>query len=96
MIVIPLQGGAINAHQSFSIQLGDNFLEFKLNYMTRFDKWILDISKEGEKIICGAAIVSNAEITKFFNADIGRIFVVGDEVTLDNLGKSNFMVWVDA
>lgn len=96
MITIPLQGGAANAHQTFSIQLGDNFLEFRLNYLTRFDKWVLDISKEGTNLINGAEIVSGAEITKFFNANIGRIFVVGDEVTLDNLGTHNYMVWVDA
>ncbi len=95
MITIPLQGGSVNAHQTFSIQLGENFLEFRLNYITRFDQWSLDILREGESLIAGAMLVSGAEITKNFNADIGRLLFVGDEVTLDNLGRSNKLVWDD-
>jgi len=39
MITIPLQGGPVNAHQIFFIQLGENFLEFHLNYITLFYGW---------------------------------------------------------
>lgn len=95
MITIPLQGGASNAHQTFSVQLGENFLEFNLNYITRFPGWSLDISREGEQLILGAMLVPGAEITKNFSADIGRLLFVGDEVTLDNLGQSNKLVWED-
>ena len=34
MITLPLRKGAANAHYTFDIQLGDNFLEFTLNYIT--------------------------------------------------------------
>jgi len=96
MITIPLQGGSVNAHQTFSIQLGENFLEFRLNYTTRFPGWSLDILREGESLIAGAMLASGAEITKNFNADIGRLLFIGDDPTIDNLGQSNKLVWEDA
>ena len=96
MITIPLQGGAVNAHQIFFVQLGENFLEFRLNYVTRFSGWSLDILKEGESLIAGAMLVAGAEITRNFEADIGRLLFVGDDPTIDNLGQSNELVWEDA
>jgi len=41
-------------------------------------------------------LVSGAEVTKNFNADIGRLLFVGDDPTIDNLGLSNQLVWEDA
>ena len=96
MITIPLKGGAVNAHQILFVQLGENFLEFRLNYITRFPGWSLDIYKEGERLIAGAMLVSGAEITKNFSAGIGRLVFVGDDPTIDNLGLSNKLVWEDA
>ena len=95
MITIPLKSGAGNAHQVFFIQLGDNFLEFRLNYITRFPSWSLDILQEGDVLISGAMLVSGADITKHFNADIGRLLFVGDDPTIDNLGKANSLLWED-
>ena len=93
MITIPIQGGLVNAHQVFFVQLGENFLEFRLNYITRFAIWSLDIYREGELLIAGAMLVSGADITKNYNADIGRLLFVGDDPTIENLGKSNKLVW---
>ena len=93
MITIPIQGGLVNAHQVFFVQLGENFLEFRLNYITRFATWSLDIYKEGELLIAGAMLASGADITKNYNADIGRLLFVGDDPTIENLGQSNKLVW---
>lgn len=93
MITIPLQGGLVNAHQVFFVQLGENFLEFRLNYITRFTIWSLDIYKEGELLIAGAMLVPGADITKNYNSDIGRLLFIGDDPTIENLGKSNKLVW---
>ena len=43
---IPLSGGAANSHQTFSVQLGDNYLDFTLNYVSYTDTqgWSMDIS----------------------------------------------------
>ena len=95
MITVPLVGGAVNAHQEFSVQLGDNFLTFKINYITRFASWSLDIYREGVLLIAGAMLVPDAEITKNYSAEIGKLYFVGTEPTLDNLGLSNTLVWSD-
>ena len=40
------------------------------------------------------SIEPNAVITDNYEAGIGRLVFVGDEVTLDNLGVNNKLVWV--
>ncbi len=95
MITIPLKSGSINSHQIFYVQLGDNFLEFRLNYITRFPGWSLDLYKEGVLLIAGAMLVSSEDIVKNFNADIGRLLFVGEDPTIDNLGSANKLVWED-
>jgi hypothetical protein len=92
---IPLVGGAANAHQTQSVQLGDNFLEFRINYITRFKCWSVDISREGASLASGAMLAPGADIIATHNADIGRLLFVGDEATLDNLGQSNSLIWSD-
>lgn len=102
MLTIPLVGGAVNAHQQFSVQLGDNFLEFRLNFVTRsqadsdFAPWVLDILREGVLLVAGAALVPGSDIIEHFGADIGKLFFVGDQPTLDNLGAANALVFEDA
>lgn len=95
MITIPLLNGAANAHQVFTIQLGDNLLDLKLNYITiAGPAWSVDISREGVTLISGAMLEPNAIITDNYNADIGRLIFTGADVTLDNLGVDNTLVWL--
>jgi len=95
MITIPLKNGASNAHQIFTIQLGDNFLQFTLNYVTvAGPAWSVDISREGVTLISGAMLEPNAVITDGYEAGIGKLVFIGDDVTLDNLGVNNRLVWV--
>lgn len=95
MITIPLKNGASNAHQLFTIQLGDNFLQFTLNYITiAGPAWSVDISREGVTLISGAMLEPNAVITDGYEAGIGKLVFIGDDVTLDNLGVNNRLVWV--
>ena len=96
MITIPLDGSAVNAHQSFSITLGDNTCDFVVNYNTQAQGWFVDISVSGVSKIKGMALVANCEISKSYNSDIGRFFFVttdNTDTTLDNLGKSNQLLW---
>lgn len=95
MMTIPLSGGSVNAHQTFFIQLGENFLEFKLNYITRYSIWSLDVLKEGVILMSGAMLLPGSEITKSYNANIGRLLFVGLDTTIDNLGIDNKLVWED-
>lgn len=95
MITIPLLNGAANAHQRFTIQLGDDLLEFTLNYVTTYGPaWGVDIVREGVTLISGAMLEPNAVITDNYEADIGRLVFVGEDVTLDNLGVDNTLLWV--
>lgn len=95
MITIPLLNGAANAHQRFTIQLGDNLLEFTLNYVTTYGPaWNVDIVREGVTLISGAMLEPNAIITDNYEADIGRLVFVGEDVTLNNLGVDNTLLWV--
>ena len=96
METIPLSSGAANAHQIFSVQLGENLLEFRVNYITRSPGWSADIYREGILLIAGAMLVPGAEITKNYSADIGRLIFIGDDPTIDNLGQANSLIWEDA
>ena len=95
MITIPLLNGSANAHQEFNIQLGDNFLQFTVNYITEAGPaWSVDIELEGVELISGAMLEPNAVITDNYDADIGRLVFTGSDVTLDNLGVDNKLVWL--
>lgn len=93
---IPLTNGSANAHQEFTLQLGDNYLDFQINYISYTDTpaWTMNILRDGTPLVLGAMLVPGADVTSGYTADIGRFVFVGDEVTLDNLGKDNHLVWV--
>lgn len=94
MTNIPLTGGAINAHQIFTILLGDNLLEFTLNYITvEGPSWSMDISREGVNLAYGVMLEPNANLLAGLYLDIGDLSFTGDDVTLDNLGSSNQLSW---
>ena len=94
MITLPLRTGAANAHYTFDIQLGDNFLEFTLNYITLAGPaWSVDIRREGVLLVAGAMLESGANILENYEADIGKLYFIGEDVTLDNLGVDNKLVW---
>ncbi len=100
MIEIPLDGDAVNSHQEFSAQLGDFFVDFVLNYITRtdsdsFGRWSLDAFVAGELVAGGMMLEVGAIINKHYQADIGRLTFVGTAATLDNLGADNSLIWED-
>lgn len=94
---IPLSNGSSNAHQEFTLQLGDNYLDFQINYISYTDTpaWSMNILRDGTPLVLGAMLVPGADVTGGYRAGIGRFVFVGDEVTLDNLGKDNHLVWVN-
>lgn len=93
---IPLNNGASNSHQTFTVKLCDNVLDFALDYISYTDKpaWTMTVSQDGINYITGAMLVPNAEVSKAYRAGLGRFFFVGDEVTIDNLGVDNHLLWV--
>lgn len=95
MIHIPLSAGAVNSHQTQFIQLGGNFIEMRINYVTLTEDWTVDVLREGVLLIAGMMLKSNAEISITYRAGIGRFFFIGTEATLDNLGLDNALVWYE-
>lgn len=93
---IPLSNGSANAHQEFSLQLGDNYLDFEINYISYTDTpaWTMNILRDGTPLVMGAMLVPGADAINGYRAGIGRFVFTGDEVTLDNLGVNNHLVWV--
>ena len=98
MIEIPLRNGVQNTHQRFSLRVGVNMLEFRVNYISYLDHpaWSLDVLRDGATLIAGVMLEPNAEISKGYRAGIGRLFFIGQEVTLDNLGVDNNLIWTEA
>jgi len=98
MIEIPLSNGSANAHQQFSLQLGDNYLDFEINYITYTDTeaWSMNIKQDGTPLVLGAMLVPGTDVVTGYRANVGRFVFVGDEVTLDNLGVANHLLWVES
>lgn len=93
---IPLSNGSANAHQQFNLQLGDNYLDFEIDYLSYLDvpAWSMNIYRDGTPLVLGAMLVPGANVVSGYRADIGLFVFTGDEVTLDNLGVNNHLVWV--
>ncbi len=100
MIEIPLKSGSANAHQRFTQRLGDNLLEFRVDYLAYQETplWTLCIYRDGAPVALGLGLNAGAVMTDAYNLpdDIGRLIFVGNEATLDNLGKDNHLVWLPA
>lgn len=96
MTEIPLSNGSANAHQRFNIQLGENFLDFEIDYLSYLDipAWTMNVLQDGTPLVYGAMLVPGADIIANYGANIGRLVFTGEEVTLDNLGVENHLVWV--
>lgn len=93
---IPLLNGAANAHQQFTCRVDGNLLIFVANFLSYLESpaWSLDIYQDGTAIALGAMLVPGCDILQNYSAGIGRLVFTGDEVTLDNLGVDNHLVWV--
>lgn len=96
MKVIPLTGGAKNAHQSFSVLLGDHELTFRLDFMGYIDvpSWNLTIEEDEEVLVEGLLLRCGCDILGPYQLGLGKLVMIGEEPTLDNLGTTNQLVWV--
>ena len=93
MIEIPVKNGAENARQEFSVSLGGNLLVMTLNFLSYLDlpTWTIDVRRDGSPIILGVGLEPNAVIE--MSVTLGKLVLVGDRPTLDNLGVSNKLIW---
>lgn len=97
MLTIPISGGAANAHQQFSVQLGDNLIDFEIDYVSYLDSpaWSMNLYRDGTLLAAGAMLEPGCDVISSYNAGIGRLVFTGADVTLDNLGIDNALTWVD-
>lgn len=93
---IPLQGGAEYAHQTFTVNIAEREITFKLDYCGYVDHpfWNLDLLENGVPLIEGLTIQGGCDLIAPYHLDLGKLFLVGDEPTLDNLGVANTLLWV--
>lgn len=93
MIEIPLQAGVENSHQVFDVQLGDNLFGFELDYQYLYQRWLVNIDVDGERIISGSVLAAGSCLNRGAGEN-GLIYFVGDDATIDNIGKQNSLIWV--
>ena len=96
MIEIPLKSGYEYSKHSFMVNLENNQLLFKQEYLSYVENphWIISIYRDSLPIVVSRALLANTEITTFSTMNIGRLVFVGKEATLDNLGVDNKLIWV--
>ncbi len=95
--VIPVEGGAINAHQQIEVQLGENLTTINLDYIHSTKQWAMQLSVDGEVIVAGAMLEPETDIIQAWHIwpTFGRMVIVGEDPTLDNLGIANSLVWIE-
>ena len=93
---IPLKSGASFANYNFSVQLGDNLVDFTQLYRTLTGKWSLSASIDGVPIFSGVMLLVGVNLVQCFNIgdSFGALYLTGDDPTLDSLGVSSSLVWV--
>ena len=96
MYVIPLRSGAANAHQRFSVQLGDNLIDFEVDFISYLDSpgWSMNLVRDGTRIVSGVMLEPGSDVIESYRTGIGQMVFTGSDVTLDNLGVDNNLVWI--
>lgn len=93
MIEIPVKNGAENAHQEFSVTLGGNLFVITLHYLSYLDlpTWVMNVKRDGSPVVTGVGLEPNGVVN--LGGSLGKIVLVGERATLDNLGISNRLIW---
>lgn len=92
---IPLTAGAANADTTFQINIEDVVYTMRLQYRTLVKCWSLSIFEGSEPIALGLRLVRGCDLlSSYLELNFGKLVVVGDEPSLDNLGISSFLIWI--
>lgn len=96
MLTIPLRAGSANAHQRFGVQLGDNLIDFEIDFISYLDApaWSMNLLRDGTRIVSGAMLEPGSDVIQSYRTGIGQLVFTGADVTLDNLGVDNWLVWI--
>lgn len=93
--VFDVESGAVNAHQQFELQVNGAVYDLRLDYIEQAGSWTLSVIQDGERLADGVMLYGGANLFSAFPklTNTARLYVVGDEPTLDNLGVTNSIVW---
>lgn len=96
MQTIPLAAGVDNAHQRFSVQLGENLIAFQVDFISYLDvpAWSMNLIRGGVTLASGVMLEPGSDVIQSYQAGIGQLVFTGKDVTLENLGIDNFLVWI--
>lgn len=96
MLVIPLRAGAENAHQRFSVQLGENLIDFEIDFISYLDApaWSMNLLRDSTRLVSSAMLEPGSDVIQSYRTGIGQLVFTGGDVTLDNLGIDNYLVWI--
>lgn len=105
--IIPLSGGILNANYSQYVTLGDFSLQLVFAYQQN-GQWVMDVIADGDVgevpvttlndidyIALGVMLEGGLDLVEAYNISktFGQLYFVGEEATLNNLGKENNLVW---
>lgn len=95
MFEVKMQGTVRNAHQEFSVTLGDYIFNFNMDWRERYEEWSVRIQVEGQEdsLITDAVLNPGTNLLDGING-YGRFYSYGEQPTLDNIGIDSFLIWV--
>ena len=75
--------------------MGDNFLDLTFDYRTLTGVWSMMVEQSGVVLVESTILQPNTNAIQNYPdlRSYGKLWFVGDEATLDNLGTNNNLVW---
>lgn len=86
-MIIPLSPG--NAHLRFRADLGDIVIGVRLDWLTRYGYFNVELSRGDEVIARSRALHPDIDLLEGLGLDAGRLYLDGKPATPDNLGEAN-------
>lgn len=88
-MIIPLEPG--RPHFRFSVELDGINFGLRLDWLTRYEYYVVNISVDGETVAAGRAL--HPEMNLLDGLDLGTMELRGSPATPDNLGRANRLVY---
>lgn len=86
MKTIPLENG--QSHFRFRVNLGGTVVRVRVNWLTRYEYFTVDLSDDSGPLISGRGLHPQVNLLEGTGLG-GSLYIEGDEPTPDNLGVNN-------
>ena len=87
---IPVPSG--EAHFRFSVELGDERLTFRLDWLTRWGYYHVTVLRGGETLVAGRALHPDVDLLDGLRLSVGKVYLSDPPATPANLGQTNRVV----